>query len=250
MTENGTHISAACKSDLGKVRDHNEDACLADLENNLFIVSDGMGGAQAGELASKVVVEVLPGIIYKRIEKLKTPSPKSVGLSLRNAIMALSGRLRERSADQIGLKGMGATVVLVLLRDGKAYIVNMGDSRAYLYREHRLKQLTEDHSIVGILLRHGDITPEEAKKHPARGRLSRYVGMEGEVYPDVRTLAVKTGDRLLLCSDGLNNMLSDDEIALVLAEGSDPQSACEALVKAANSAGGADNITVIVVDFR
>jgi protein phosphatase len=145
---------------------------------------------------------------------------------------------------------MGATVVLVLLRDGKAYIVNMGDSRAYLYREHRLKQLTEDHSIVGILLRHGDITPEEAKKHPARGRLSRYVGMEGEVYPDVRTLAMKAGDRLLLCSDGLTNMVSDDEIALVLKDCSDLQSVCETLVKAANTAGGADNITVIVVDFR
>jgi serine/threonine protein phosphatase PrpC len=250
MTENGTHISAACKSDVGKVRDHNEDACLVDIENNLFIVSDGMGGAHAGELASKVVVEVLPRIIKKRIEKLKSPSPKSVGLSLRNAIIELSRQLHDRSADQIGLRGMGATVVLVLLRDGKAYIANLGDSRAYLFRGNRLKQLTEDHSIVGILLRHGDITPEEAKKHPARGRLSRYVGMEGEVYPDVRTLAVKTGDRLLLCSDGLTNMVPDDEIAFVLAEGSNPQSACETLVKAANTAGGTDNITVIWVDFQ
>jgi serine/threonine protein phosphatase PrpC len=250
MTENATHISAACKSDVGKVRDHNEDACLVDMENSLFIVSDGMGGAQAGELASKVVVEVLPKIINKRIKKLKNPSLKSIKLSLRDGIMEFSGRLRDKSADQMGLKGMGATVVLVLLRGGKAYIVNMGDSRAYLYRKYRLKQLTEDHSVVGILLRNGDITRDEAKTHPARGRLSRYVGMEGEVYPDVRTLGMKAGDRLLLCSDGLTNMVSDDEIALVLAEGSDPQSACEALVKAANSAGGADNITVIVVDFR
>lgn len=246
----GPQMIAACENEEGKVRDHNEDACFVDTANGLFIVSDGMGGAQAGELASRIVVEVLPRIIHERMNGLKSPSPKSLGRSLRNAIMELSRRLRDKSADQIGLKGMGATVVLMMVRDGRAYIANMGDSRAYLFRENRLKQLTEDHSIVGILLRNGDITPEEAKNHPARGRLSRYVGMESEVYPDILLLSVKTGDRLLLCSDGLTNMLSDDKIAYALKERSDPQTACKALVDAANAAGGTDNITVIIVDWK
>jgi len=249
MNENTTSIHIACESDIGKVRDHNEDAYFMDIENNLFIVSDGMGGSQAGELASKVVVEVLPKIIYKRLEKLESHSTKSIKISLKSAIMDLGRRLLEESAERVGLKGMGATVVLVLLRDGKTYIANMGDSRAYLYRNKHLKQLTEDHSVVGILLRNCEITPEEAKVHPARGRLSRYVGMEDEVFADVHTLAVKAGDRLLLCTDGLTNMLSDEVIANVLKKRSDPQTACQTMVDAANAAGGTDNITVVVADL-
>ena len=242
-------IVAACKSDVGIVRDHNEDACLVDIENNLFIVSDGMGGAQAGELASKIVVEVLPRIIKKRVKELKSNSAKSVNNSLKNAILELSRRIQEESTDRIGLRGMGATVVLALVMSGKAYVANMGDSRAYLYRKKRLKQLTEDHSVVGILLRNGEITPAEAKTHPARGRLSRYVGMEDVVFPDIRSLDIKSGDRLLLCSDGLTDMVSDDDITLALKDLSDPRSACQALVDAANAAGGTDNITVLVADF-
>ena len=145
---------------------------------------------------------------------------------------------------------MGATVVLAMIKRRSAYIAHMGDSRAYLFRDNQLKQLTEDHSIVGILLRHGDITPEEATEHPAKGRLSRYVGMEGKVYPDVRSIAIKKEDRLLLCSDGLSGMLNDRNIAELLIMHPDPQAACKALADAANSAGGTDNITVVIVDWK
>jgi len=243
-------LSAASASDVGKVRAQNEDACLVDIEHGLFIVSDGMGGAQAGALASRIVVSVLPNLIKERLTRLKKPTTRTVCLSLRDAIVELSQQIHKESVHRIDLKGMGATIVLVLLRKRWAYLANMGDSRAYLFRDGRLTQLTDDHSIVGILLRHGDITPEEARKHPARGCLSRYIGMEGEVYPDVQTQALRTGDKLLLCSDGLSGMLTDTEITDLLLKHPDPQDRCQALVNAANAAGGKDNITVVIVAWE
>jgi protein phosphatase len=143
---------------------------------------------------------------------------------------------------------MGATVVLAFLWGQQVFIAHIGDSRAYLYRRGELRQLTDDHSVVGILLRHGKITPEEAKIHPARNKLSRYVGMEGEVYPDVQRLRPSAGDRLLLCTDGLTTMVPDDAIAEILVNCGDPQMACRSLVEAANAARGQDNVTVLVAD--
>jgi protein phosphatase len=244
------HLTAASATDIGKVRDHNEDACLVDLKQGLFVVSDGMGGAQAGALASEIVVKVLPRMIKDRMAKLENPAEREIRLSLRDAIMELSHRLCNESKNQIGLKGMGATIVLVMIQSWRAYIAHMGDSRAYLFREGRLKRLTEDHSIVEMLLRHGDITLQEAKKHPARGRLSRFIGMEGEVYPNVRKLALKPEDRLLLCSDGLSGMLTNRAISGLLRKHFDPQTACQKLVDTANAAGGKDNITVVIVACR
>ena len=225
-------------------------AFFTDIEHGLFIVSDGMGGAHAGELASEIVVKILPQMIEERMTMLEKPTSQEIRLLLRDAITELSERLSHESRDKIGLKGMGATVVLAMIKRKSAHIANMGDSRAYLFRDNQLKQLTEDHSIVGILLRHGDITPQEVIEHPAKGRLSRYVGMEGEVYPDVCTVRIKNGDRLLLCSDGLSGMLNDRKIAELLIMHPDPQNACKALVDAANSIGGKDNITVVIVDWK
>jgi len=144
----------------------------------------------------------------------------------------LSQRLRSESKDQVGLHGMGATVAMAWFRSEQrvAHLAHMGDSRIYLYRQDNLKQLTEDHSVVAILLRHKDITPEEALGHPARGRLSRYVGMDEEVYPDVQTINLQVGDRFLLCSDGLTGMVSDKLIAHLLQANVDLQVACKALV--------------------
>jgi protein phosphatase len=143
---------------------------------------------------------------------------------------------------------MGATVVMVLILGRRAYVAHMGDSRAYLFRRGRLTPMTDDHSIVGILLRQGEISEAEAREHPARGRVSRYVGMEGEVYPDVRVEVLRKADRLLLCTDGLNGMISDAQIKRILTANRDPQQASQALVDAANRAGGEDNVTAVVVD--
>ena len=244
-------VRAACVSDAGRVRENNEDSYLVSLEQNLLIVSDGMGGHQAGEVASEAVVTVLPEMIKQRLAGESSPRPRIVELTLRETILQLSQRLRAESAGRGGLKGMGATVALAWLRgpEGMAHLAHMGDSRIYLYRHGNLTQLTEDHSVVALLLKRGDITPEEARRHPARGRLSRYVGMEGEVYPDVQTVRLREGDRLLLCTDGLTGPVSDDEIAALLRANLDPEAACQALVDAANDAGGKDNITVLVVNW-
>jgi len=243
-------LVAGSASDAGRVRKHNEDACHVDVDHGLFLVSDGIGGAHAGALASEIVVKILPQMIEERISKLEKPTSKEIKLSLCEAIIELSQQLHSKSRDQIGLKGMGATIVLALMRRRLAYIAHLGDSRAYIFRDNQLKQLTEDHSIVGILLRHGDITPEEATEHPAKGRLSRYVGMEGEVYPEVRSITIRKDDRLLLCSDGLSGVLTDSVIADFLRVNPDPQIACKTLVDAANAAGGKDNITIVVVDWK
>lgn len=247
--ERATHwsIRAACVSDVGRVRQQNEDQCLVAPEHNLFIVSDGVGGHQAGEVASKAVVTVLPPIIEQRVARIRVPLTEAIEHALRDAIVEFSQRLQAESMGRAGLQGMGATVVVCLLRGSQAHLAHMGDSRIYLFRQERLMQLTEDHSVIGLLLRYGEITPEKARTHPARGRLSRYVGMEGAACPDVQTVQLQSGDRLLLCSDGLTNMVPDWKIVQILQANPEAKVACQALVDTANAAGGTDNITALVV---
>ncbi len=217
-------IRTAGLSDVGRVREHNEDRYLVDLDRSLFIVSDGMGGHQAGEVASEAVVTVLPPLIEQYISRHHPSSGRAIERILQRAIRELSQRLRTESKGRAGLQGMGATLTLVWLRGEEAYLAHMGDSRIYLYRNEKLIQI------------------------PARGRLSRYVGMKEDVSPDVRTIRPQQGDRLLLCSDGLTGMVPDEQIRDVLQANPEPEAACQALIAAANEAGGKDNITVLVVN--
>jgi serine/threonine protein phosphatase PrpC len=241
-------VRAGCVSEVGRVRQQNEDQCLIALEHDLFIVSDGMGAQQAGEVASKAVVTVLPPLLLQHMARIPTPSSEARERVLREALAELSQRLRAESAGRVGLQGMGATVALAWLHETVAHLAHVGDSRIYLFREAQLKQLTEDHSVIALLLGSGEITPEEAQTHPARGRLSRYIGMEGEVSPDVQTVHLQEGDRLLLCSDGLTNMIPDTQIVQILHANAEAGAACRDLVRAANAAGGTDNITALVID--
>ena len=245
-------VQAAGTTDIGKVRTNNEDSWLIDLDRRLFIVSDGMGGHQAGEVASKAVVTVLPAMIEQLAAQKKPASESAYKLVLRDAILSLSRRLHEESQGQAGLQGMGATLVLVWIIEGrrtiKAFFASMGDSRIYRLRNKAIQQLTRDHSLVALLVRHGEITEEEAKGHPARGRLSRYVGMEGDTFADVFSLDVLPGDRFLLCSDGLSGMVPDAKVAQLLVHNPEPELACKALMTAANEAGGKDNITALVIN--
>lgn len=246
-------VRAAGATDIGHARTNNEDSWLVDLERKLFIVSDGMGGHQAGEVASQAVVTVLPAMIEQLLAQKKPTSENSYRVLLRDAILQLSQRLREESQGKAGLQGMGATLVLVWFVEVKgtvkAYIASMGDSRIYQLRGKSIRPLTSDHSIVALLVRHGEITEEEAKGHPARGRLSRYVGMEGDTFADVMPIDVQPGDRFLLCSDGLTGMVPEQTVANLLARHSEPAEACRVLVEAANDAGGKDNITALVINF-
>lgn len=242
-------MQAAALTDVGRVRQVNEDACLADSAHGLFIVSDGMGGAQAGELASQIVVRVLPELIEQQLARVKAMTAGAIRGGMQNAVADLSRHLREETAGRLGLAGMGATVVAMLVRGRFAHIVHLGDSRAYRLRDGKLQQLTEDHSVVGILLRAGEITPAEARDHPARGRLSRFVGMEGDASPDVCTVPARPGDRFLLCTDGLTGMVDAGGITRLLLGHDEPEAACRALIEVANQAGGHDNSTVIVARF-
>jgi protein phosphatase len=241
-------FDAACITDAGRVRGHNEDAGVADLKRGLFVVSDGIGGHQGGEVAARLVVEALPLMIEAQLAKTVRASGKLIRTVLRDSLLMLNRQTREYSAAQPGLAGMGATVVAVLLRAGFAHIAHVGDSRAYLLRNGELTALTDDHSVVGLLLRSGRISVDEAKTHPARGRITRFIGILDYVEPDLRSVRVRKGDRLLLCSDGLTSMVADPEIMATLAKKQTPRVAAGALVDAANRAGGEDNVTVVVAD--
>jgi protein phosphatase len=242
-------IRWAAASDIGKVRQENQDTFLVEDELGLFLVSDGMGGHRGGSLASKIVAEDLPVMIEARLNKLKSSSIRAVRSVLKRTISEQNRQLRMEGTSEGGYKDMGATLVLALLRNGRAYIANMGDSRAYLLRRGRLSQRSRDHSVVSILLRHNKIVADEMENHSAQGEITKYVGMEEEAKPYVRSFALKAGDRLLLCTDGLTGTVADKDIAAKLREQPDPQVVCEELVDAANAAGGHDNVTVVIVDW-
>ncbi len=242
-------LRVAGATHVGRVRQNNEDSYLISDQQKLYIVSDGMGGEMAGEVASKTVVAVLPRLLEQHLRGILPMTSQTVERVLRDRIVELSQSLQRESAGQAGMKGMGATVALALLRGSSAHLAHMGDSRIYLYRDGELTQLTQDHSITALLIASGDITPEEAQHHPARGKLSRFVGMEGVVYPDVQTIKLRAGDQLLVCSDGLSGPVSCGEIAAILSAHDDPARACQSLIAAANEAGGKDNITAIVIYY-
>ena len=248
----GVRIEAACASDPGRVRTENQDSYLMALDQALFIVSDGMGGHQAGEVASQAVVKVFSDLLQRRLQALAASNNRLIELVMREVVLEFNRSLRAGTIGRMGLQGMGATLALAWIRQKQAtaHLASMGDSRIYLLRQEVLAQLTEDHTITAFLLKHGVITPAQALEHPGQHKLSRYIGMEGEVYPDVQSIQLHAGDRLLLCSDGLTNMLSDEQIQKLLMQIPHAQEACTALVQAANQAGGTDNITALVIDFH
>jgi len=239
-------VQYAGLTDLGRVRQTNEDNWTAEPKQGLFIVADGMGGEFAGALAAKAVVATLPGLVRKYLGTMEALSNGRVGRRMAKAIAELSAQLRQQTQNEPGLDGMGSTVVCALVRGSKTLVAHMGDSRAYRMRAGRLKQLTEDHTLIQLLLHSGEITPEEAATHPALGRLTRCVGMPGEPLPQTRLLELSPGDLLLLCTDGLTGMLSNQQIFAVLKDPAPLETQCQRLVEAANEAGGKDNITVLL----
>lgn len=240
-------IKYAGQTDLGCVRKKNEDNWMGDPELGLYVVADGMGGQLGGGMASKIVVEVLPPLVRKEFAEITDLANPAAPQQLLDVLGYLSNHLRDGSKDEPGLSGMGSTVIMLLVCGSKALIGQMGDSRAYLLRNRKLKQLTTDHTIIQLLIESGDITPAEATTHPARGQLTRYVGMEGEPLPEAQLLDLYPGDRLLLCSDGLTGMLSEQEILGILRKRLVPKTICKRLVEAAKRAGGKDNITVVAI---
>jgi len=241
-------LHAAAATSAGHVRARNEDSSFIDEESGLFVVSDGIGGAQAGDVASRMVTTVLPRMILSRLARGREAHSQAIRSWLRRDMLSLSKGIYLESVGNPLTEGMGATVVLVLVLANRAFVGHMGDSRVYWYRAERLTQLTLDHSVLSLLLRAGEISVAEAQVHPARGRLTRYMGMKEESHPDIRTIRLRGGDRLLLCTDGLSGMISSDRIARILGLFRDPAEACRRLVETADDAGGSDNATALIVN--
>jgi PPM family protein phosphatase len=223
-------------TDTGRQRRANEDSHLARAP--LFVVADGMGGAQAGEVASRIAIESFQDGLQG------AASPEAALAELTQRANAHIHELSHSNAEQAG---MGTTLTAVYVGEREVSIAHVGDSRAYRLRDGVLERLTEDHSLVDELLRQGRLTPEEALEHPQRSVITRALGPEGAVEVDTRSYTARGGDVYLLCSDGLTTMLAEDRLAELLLAHASLREAGEALIAAANEAGGRDNITVVLL---
>ena len=230
-------------TDAGKVRQNNEDAMLVGdgEDETLFVVADGIGGFEAGEVASSLAVDVLRGLHPDKTFKA--------------AIGEANRRILAAGRDDEKLSGMGTTVVAIRFGGTQgeplAEIAHVGDSRAYLVRGGEMNPITEDHSLVAELVRSGDLTRDQAAEHPQKNLITRALGADEDVDVDTTVLPIDAGDRVLLCSDGLSDMVSEARISEILLESpDDPERAARGLLSAALEAGGNDNITVVVVDVK
>lgn len=224
------------RTDVGCVREHNEDSLA--VAPPLYVVCDGMGGHAAGEVASEIAVNVIAD------RAPATPDAAALGQAVEEANLAIIQAAREG----VGRAGMGCTCTAAMLENERLIVAQVGDSRAYLLHGGTLQQITRDHSLMADFIEAGQITPEEARVHPQRSVITRALGSDPRTQPDLFEINVNTGDRLLICSDGLTSMIEDYEIEDILNRTPDPQIAASKLVNAAIAAGGHDNVTVIVVN--
>jgi len=228
-------------TDTGRRRRRNEDSYVH--EPPLFAIADGMGGAQAGEVASRLAAAVLEEV---------TGEPLKGEPRIAELIQEANRRVFQRSTEDAAVSGMGTTMTVALVDDasGTVAIGHVGDSRAYLVRDNELEQLTEDHTLVNELLKSGKLSAEEAHSHPQRSVITRALGTEPDVDVDTFTVEARPGDVFLLCSDGLSSMISDHEIlGLVRSGNGDLDAALRGLIQAANTSGGDDNITVVAFEI-
>jgi len=248
-------IKACAESDLGRSRSVNEDFYLVDSDNSLYLVADGMGGHGNGEIASRITVQT----IAEHLRAGSSPSRRRLRDDerrmhntdrLREAIKAANEQVLAEVEKDEELAGMGATLVALLVDGSSCLVAHVGDSRAYRLREGRLEQLTEDHTWVHEQVSAGLLSDEEARSHPFRSVVTRAVGGGEDVLVDLESLDLRPGDSLLLCSDGLNAVLSDRDIEQKLQEEATLEARCHELVAAANEGGGPDNITVVLLEVQ
>lgn len=243
-------LEVAALSHIGLVRQRNEDALgyleppeavIREARGSVFLVADGMGGHRGGEIASQLAVDTIISSYYesKEVDPAK---------ALDHAFKEANRVIIEKSWSDVSLHGMGTTCTAIVVRRDEAYVAHVGDSRAYLLRDGDLEQLTEDHSLVGEMVRSGILSDDDARFHPRRNVITRSIGTHEELFVDVskEPLGVADKDVFVLCSDGLTSVIPDSDLKAAL-ESNSPGKACEALVDLANENGGKDNITVQVV---
>lgn len=242
-------------TDPGRIRANNEDAYLLDDRLRLFAVADGVGGAEGGEVASRIAVETLgeamPDLLGDRDRTPPAGRPSGEGAeltALRSAVSFAHRNIRAAVGKQTGLAGMGTTLTALLLANKRAYVAHIGDSRAYHLRAGELTQITNDHSVVAEQVRAGRLTAGEAKTSPYRHVITRALGIAEDAVPELAERTVQKNDSFLLCTDGLTEMVDDAEISAILSNTA-PRDAVKKLIDAANSRGGVDNITVVVVQL-
>jgi PPM family protein phosphatase len=238
------YYSAAAATDRGRKRASNEDAYGLSVEHGVFMVCDGMGGAAAGEVASGIAVEEVMEILNQRPDS--DPFPQAASKAIATANEAIFRRAQRNSK----LSGMGTTLVMLAADAEHAWILNIGDSRGYRLRGGKLAQITLDHSLVEEQIRSGRMNPSEAQRSPLRNVITRALGTQVSVTPDVFPLDPQAGDLFLLCSDGLTRELSDELLESMLSIDLPLDELCERLIGAANKAGGHDNITCVLVRVK
>lgn len=232
----------ACRTHTGHVRQHNEDAVATLPALGVAILADGMGGHSAGEVASHLAITIVATI-------LRQTAGVPAAARLDTAIQAAHAGILEKAATSPRLRGMGTTIVVTLLEGQRLTFAHVGDSRLYRWRKGRLEQLTRDHSLQQEFVDKGLYTPAEVANHVGRHVLSRALGLEGGLQVDISSTDLQSRDRYLLCSDGLYEMASHDAIASWLGHPFDADTTCEALVDLANTQGGKDNISVVLIDI-
>jgi protein phosphatase len=239
-------MKVAARTDPGRVRQSNEDRVFADQEAGILIVADGMGGHAAGEVASDLAVRTISQLLEESLPPGALDAQAVIRL-LRHAIDQANFAIQTRAAEDCALRGMGTTVAIAIARGEQLCLGHVGDSRVYLIADGQLRRLTQDHSLVSQMVRDGQITAEQARTHHLRNVITRSLGFEASAQPDLQVLRWSAGDCLVLCSDGLTNMLTDEEIAAeVRRPGASVASTCGRLIALANERGGSDNISVIV----
>jgi protein phosphatase len=237
-------LRVGSKTDQG-VRSNNEDCFVVDLRQRLFVVADGMGGQERGEIASSMAVEIIPRLVHARLANLDTPERALV-----KAVVEANASIVEAGRSQPEGRRMGTTVVVALHHGGQVYIINLGDSRAYLIRGYDVQQLTLDHSVAQALVNTGALTKEEARFSPYQHVLHKFLGcLDLNGTAEVHPYTPLPGDRLLLATDGLTNHINDDDLRLGPRKFPDPQEWIEHLVKKALDHGSRDNVTGVVIAF-
>jgi protein phosphatase len=235
------------KSDKGIRRGNNEDACFVIPSSDVYIVADGVGGASSGEIASRTAVSRIADYVDKHpLNGLK--DEEAVIAYFLECLKGVNAEIYESAQKFKENAGMATTVVIAYVPGDVAYVVNVGDSRGYVCRNGEMTQITEDHTYVNTLVKRGIITPEEAKNHKEKNKITRALGGEATIEPDFFKIEIKQGDVILLCSDGLYGEVDDASMAKVLSDkGSSMSAACAKLVTIANRHGGRDNITVVAL---